>query len=279
MTTKPAVPSRKAAKARKRKPADPVKAWKNRLARYRPNLADDTLGALASMYGVPVWERVHDPTSELILTILSANSADINAEKAFDAMSRHWPSADADGVDDKVYRPGWGGIGIGRATPDWSAVADAPIDELIDVIRPGGLAPTKAPRIQATLRRIREERGDYSLEFLGAMTPADALAWLTAIPGVGRKTASVVLLFSFGMPLIPVDRHVERVTKRIGLVPGKVTVLQAHDYMESLVAPELSHQAHVNLITHGRETCHAQRPACGRCAIAARCRWLDPKAP
>jgi endonuclease-3 len=111
------------------------------------------------------------------------------------------------------------------------------------------------------------------------MAPAEALAWLTAIPGVGRKTASVVLLFSFGMPLIPVDRHVERVAMRIGLVRPKVDVLAAHDYMAALIPLERSHEAHVNFITHGRETCHAQRPACGRCAIAYRCRWLDPKAP
>ena len=262
----------------KRRAADPVAAWTRRLARYRPGLAADTLAALAEMYGTPTWQRVYDPTSELILTILSANSADINAEKAFDALSRHWPSSVAE-VDTKVYRPGWGGDGIGRATPDWSAVADAPIDELTDVIRPGGLANQKAPRIQAALHRVRDERGDYSLEFLTDMSPADALAWLVAIPGVGRKTASVVLLFSFGMPLIPVDRHVERVSQRIGLVPPKATALQAHDYLAALVPLERSHEAHVNLITHGRQTCHAQRPACGRCAIAYRCRWLDPKAP
>jgi len=268
-----------AAKPRKRRPVDPVVAWTRRLARYRPNLADDTLTALASMYGIPTWERVHDPTSELILTILSANSADINAEKAFDALSRRWPSSSEGDVDMKVHRPGWGGVGIGSATPDWSAIADAAIDELIDVIRPGGLAPTKAPRIQATLRRVREERGDYSLEFLGYMAPADALAWLTAIPGVGRKTASVVLLFSFGMPLIPVDRHVERVAMRIGLIPPRIDVLKAHDYIAALVPDERSHETHVNFITHGRQTCHAQRPACGRCAIAARCRFFNPKAP
>lgn len=264
---------------RRRKPTDPVKAWTRRLARYRPNLTDDTLAALASMYGVPIWQRVHDPTSELILTILSANSADINAEKAFDALSRRWPSSLESDVDTKVYRPGWGGGGIGRATPEWSAVEFAAPDELTDVIRPGGLANQKAPRIQAALSTIREERGDYSLEFLGTRSPDEALAWLTAIPGVGRKTASVVLLFSFGMPLVPVDRHVERVAMRIGLVPAKIDVLKVHDYMAALVPPERSHEAHVNLITHGRDTCHAQRPACGRCAIAYRCRYINPKAP
>jgi len=242
---------------------------------------EDTLGALRDMYGKPEWQRVYDPTSELILTMLSANSADINAEKAFDALCRHWPKlADPDSAPaGSGFRPGWGGVGIEESSADWAAVADAPLDELIDVIRPGGLAPTKAPRIQAVLRRIFEERGDFSLEFLGQMAPQEALAWLTSVPGIGRKTASVVLLFAFGMPLMPVDRHVERVTKRIGLIPPRATAEQAHDYLQALIPDEFVHEAHVNLITHGRRTCHALRPEHERCAIAPRCRFVYPKAP
>lgn len=267
--------------ARQRAKRDPVKAWVQRLDRYRPGLVDFTLDGLRTMYDKPEWQPAYDPTSELILTMLSANSADINAEKAFDSLCRHWPRQGS-GVRAGAhagYRPGWGGVGIQEIGADWAAVADAPLDELIDVIRPGGLAPTKAPRIQAVLRRIAEERGDYSLEFLGAMAPQEALAWLTAVPGIGRKTASVVLLFAFGMPLMPVDRHVERVTKRIGLVPSKVTVEQAHDYLQALVPDDQVHEAHVNLITHGRRVCHAIRPEHERCALAARCRFFDAKAP
>jgi endonuclease-3 len=275
-TTKP-----KAKAKPKRAKRDPVKAWDARLRRYRPNLMPDTLDALRSMYGQPVWERVYDPTSELVLTMLSANSADINAEKAFDALCTHWPveAADRSVGAHGGFRAGWGGVGISESEADWAAIADAPLDELIDVIRPGGLGPTKAPRIQAVLRKILEERGDYSLEFLGKMTPAEALAWLTQIPGIGRKTASVVLLFSFGMPLMPVDRHIERVAKRIGLVPPKATPEQAHDYLQIQLADERVHEAHVNLITHGRLTCHAQRPEHEKCAIADRCRFINPKAP
>jgi endonuclease-3 len=274
-------PKTKAKAMPKRAKRDPVKAWDSRLRRYRPNLMTDTLDALKTMYGQPVWQRVYNPTSELVLTMLSANSADINAEKAFDALCRHWPTqTDARSVGAQSgFRAGWGGAGIEEAEADWAAIADAPLDELIDVIRPGGLGPTKAPRIQAVLRKIFEERGDYSLEFLGELTPPDALSWLTQIPGIGRKTASVVLLFSFGMPLMPVDRHVERVAKRIGLVPPKATPEQAHDYLQIQLANERVHEAHVNLITHGRQTCHAQRPDHERCAIADRCRFFDPKAP
>jgi endonuclease-3 len=266
---------------KKRRKVDPVRGWVSRLNRYRPNLMEDTLAALRLMYGTPEWQRVYDPTSELILTMLSANSADINAEKAFDALCRHWPpQADSDRSGAGAgFRPGWGGVGIQESGGNWAAVADAPLDELIDVIRPGGLAPTKAPRIQAVLRRIVEERGDYSLEFLGQMAPQEALTWLTSVPGIGRKTASVVLLFAFGMPLMPVDRHIERVTRRIGLIPPKATVEQAHDYLQAQLPDELVHESHVNFITHGRQTCHALRPACFRCAIAARCRYFNPKAP
>lgn len=264
---------------RKRVKRDPVKAWTSRLSRYRPNLMDDTLAAMRQMYGIPKWERVYDPTSELILTILSANSADINAEKAFDALCRRWPPPQGTPGSASGYRAGWGGVGIEESGADWAAVADAPLDELIDVIRPGGLAPTKAPRIQAVLRKILEERGDFSLEFLGDMSAEDALAWLTQIPGIGRKTASVVLLFAFGKPLMPVDRHIERVTRRIGLIPPKATVEQAHDYLQVQLRPEQVHEAHVNLITHGRQTCHALRPECLRCAIAPRCRFINAKAP
>jgi endonuclease-3 len=244
----------------------------------------DTLEAMATMYGRPTWQRVHDPTSELVLTMLSANSADINAEKAFDLLCRHWPplsslrrtTTTGEGL---VTRPGWGGAGIGESAADWAAVEFADIGELTDVIRPGGLANQKAPRIQAALRHIREQRGDYSLEFLGDMAPAEALAWLTQVNGIGRKTASVVLLFSFGMALMPVDRHIERVSLRIGLVPKKATIEHIHDMLQAELETDQVHEAHVNLITHGRSTCHAQRPECLRCAIAPRCRYIDPKAP
>jgi endonuclease-3 len=277
----PPVKPRPAKRPGKRRKVDPVRAWVSRLNRYRPGLMAFTLDALRQMYGKPEWQRVYDPTSELILTMLSANSADINAEKAFDALCRHWPPQP--GIEragaGSGFRPGWGGVGIEESGADWAAVADAPLDELINVIRPGGLAPTKAPRIQAVLRRIQEERTDFSLEFLGSMPPQEALAWLTSVPGIGRKTASVVLLFAFGMPLMPVDRHVERVALRIGLIPPKKTTEQAHDYLQALLPNELVHEAHVNLITHGRQTCHALRPACFRCAVADRCRYVNPKAP
>lgn len=269
-------------KKRRRAKTDTVRAWVKRLDRTRPGLMDDTLGALRTMYGTPIWQRVYDPTSELILTMLSANSADIGAEKAFDQLCRYWPAQDAPAVTDgkPIFRTGWGGVGISEPRADWAAIEFADIAELTDVIRVGGLANQKAPRLQAALRHIREQRGDYSLEFLGGLTPPDALAWLTQVNGIGRKTASVVLLFSFGMPLMPVDRHIERVAMRIGLIPKKIANAELmHDMLQAQLAAGNVHEAHVNLITHGRRTCHAQRPEHERCAIADRCRYFNPTAP
>jgi endonuclease III len=268
---------------RKRAKPDPVKTWIKRLDRTRPGLMTDTLAALQQMYGRPTWGRVYDPTSELILTMLSANSADIGAEKAFNQLCRHYPPAGSEPRTEDappIFRTGWGGVGISERVADWAAVEFADIGELTDVIRIGGLANQKAPRIQAALRHIREQRGDYSLEFLSGMTPPDALAWLTQVNGIGRKTASVVLLFSFGMPLMPVDRHIERVAMRIGLIPKKIAnAEQMHDMLQNQLTADNVHEAHVNLITHGRRTCHAQRPEHERCAIADRCRYFNPKAP
>jgi endonuclease-3 len=265
-------------KPRKRRRPDPIKLWTGRLNRTRPGLVPYVLDGLASIYGHQAWERRLDPTSELILTILTQNSADTNAENAFEALRTAYPG---DGEIEE-HRPGtgWGGKGLspGRA-PNWAAVEDAPLPELIDVIRTGGLAPQKAPRFQAALKRIREERGDHSLEFLGDMPALEARAWLTSIDGIGKKTASILLLFCFGQPLMPVDRHVERVAKRIGLIPNKATADQAHEYFLALLEPEQMYEAHVNLIRHGRVICHAQRPEHDRCPVAGRCRFYDPKAP
>jgi endonuclease-3 len=223
-----------------------------------------------------------------VLTILSQNSADVNAERAFESLRAAFPSSPAEapaavppsGGTERANRPGWGGTGIARAAPpDWLAVEMAPLPVLVEAIRPGGLAQQKAPRIQAALRRIRETRGDHSLEFLGGMDPLAARVWLTAIDGIGLKTASVVLLFAFGMPLMPVDRHVERVSKRIGLLPPRAAADEAHEIYLALLAPGQMYPAHVGLITHGRRVCHARRPACHACPIAPRCRYLDRRAP
>jgi endonuclease III len=269
---------RPGAPAKRRKPPDPVRAWANRMRRYRPGLQRFVIDELAGRYGMPAWEPRLDPTSELILTILTQNTADVNAEKAFENLRRAYPSD----REAEVHHPGlgWGGAGLSTAPPpDWERVEFAPLDELTDVIRPGGLAPQKAPRLQATLRHIREQRGDYDLSFLGDLPALEGRAWLTAIDGIGKKTASIVLAFCFGMPVMAVDRHVERVSKRIGLIPEKATADQAHDLFLGLLEPDEMYAAHVLLIHHGRAICHAQNPKHEICPVQDRCRFVHPKAP
>ena len=270
--------ARTRSRPKKRHFTNPGASYAKRLERYRPGLVGYVLDGLATLYGRPVWERRLDPTSELILTILTQNSADINAEVAFEALRHAYPS----GLPSEAHKPGagWGGVGLPDGSPpDWSRVEFAPLAELTDVIRPGGLANQKAPRLQATLRRIREERGDYSLEFLGEMTALEARAWLTTIDGIGKKTASVLLLFCFGLPLMPIDRHVDRVSRRVGLLPPKATMDEAHDLFLGVFEPDQMYEAHVNLIQHGRKVCHAQRPAHDACPLRDRCQFVNPKAP
>ena len=276
MTARTAPPSRPARP--RRRPPDPARTWARSLARRRPGLVPFVLEALAGLHGRPAWERRLDPTSELVLTILTQNSADVNAERAFESLRQAFPS----NRPPEEHRPGqgWGGPGLSTAPPpDWQAVETAPLPALVEAIRPGGLAVQKAPRIQAALRTIREERGDHRLDFLGEMPALEARDWLTRISGIGRKTASVLLLFCFGTPLMPVDRHVERVSHRIGLIPPKASADQAHDLYLALLEPDQVYEAHVNLIRHGRVVCHARWPECGRCPVAPRCRFVDPKAP
>lgn len=278
-----AKPKARGAKRKRRRPVNPGRTWARRLERTRPGLVPFVLEELAELYGRPVWQQVHDPLSELVLTILSQNSADVNAEHGFESLRRHFPSGAGEPVAAgsgaaKINRPGWGGAGLDpSAPPNWAAIESADVMDVIDAIRPAGLAFQKAPTIKAALHAAREH--DFNLDFLAGMPALEARAWLTSIAGIGRKTASVVLLFAFGTPLMPVDRHVERVSKRIGLIPAKTTADDAHELFLAMLEPDQMYETHVGLITHGRQTCHARNPACGRCPIAPRCRYVDRKAP
>jgi endonuclease-3 len=192
-----------------------------------------------------VWDRRLDPVSELVFTILSQHTSDLNAERAGEALKARFSS--------------------------WEAVAAAPEEEVEEAIRSAGLARQKTPRILGALRRIQETRGRLNLDFLRELPLEQAKAWLRALPGVGPKTAAVVLCFALGMPAMAVDTHVHRVTRRLGLIGPKVTAEQAHDILEPLVPPEEVYAFHVGLITHGRRVCHAQRPKCGQCILRLGC--------
>jgi endonuclease-3 len=223
------------------------------LERERPCLVEFVLTSLQGLYGLPHWAPRRPPTDELVLTILSQHTSDLNAERAFDELVARFP--------------------------DWESVAAAAVGDVAAAIASGGLARQKAPRIQSALRQIRDERGDYSLDFLAGMDPRTARDWLVRLDGVGPKTAAVVLLFCFRQPLMPVDTHVHRVMSRIGIIPARTPADRAHDIALDMFPPERMYEAHVNLITHGRRTCTARNPACSRCPVAPRCWYVNPAAP
>ncbi len=199
---------------------------------------------LAAEYGEPQWVP-RDPVAVLVSTILSQNTNDRNRDRAYERLRERFPT--------------------------WEAVRDAPLEDLIAAIRPAGLAPTKAPRIQETLRRIWTERGGFSLDFLADMPLEAARAWLLSIPGIGPKTAAIVLLFAFGRPAFPVDTHIHRVCRRLGLIPARATREQAHTLLEELIPPDLYYPLHLNLIALGRDVCHPRNPECGRCVLRDEC--------
>jgi endonuclease-3 len=196
---------------------------------------------LREAYGKPVEHAHRAPVDELILTVLSQNTNDRNRDVAYARLTARFDS--------------------------WDAVRDADTTRVEDAIRPGGLAPTKAVRIQEILRAL----GDDDLSGLADEPLDQARERLTALPGVGRKTAACVLMFSFGLPDIPVDTHVFRVGGRLGLFRPGGSLEEAHDDLLRVVDPEDAYEFHVSLIRHGRRTCHARNPRCGECPLLSLC--------
>lgn len=196
---------------------------------------------LRATYGIPTMAPHGDPLGELVLTVLSQSTNDRNRDVAFLELRRRFPS--------------------------WEAVRDAPVDEVEAAIRPGGISKVKSARIQAILRAI----GDLSLSWMRDAPVADARAYLVALPGVGRKTAACVLLFAYGRRDVPVDTHVSRVGTRLGLLGAGAPFDRLHDQMLALTPLGAELELHVNLLRHGRRTCHAQAPRCGECALARMC--------
>ena len=209
--------------------------------------AQDVMTLLGAQHGPAEWERRYDPAEELVYTILSQHTSDINSERAFNNLMAVFGSVEG--------------------------VAAAPVDEIEDAIRMGGLARVKAPRIKAILDKVFDELGSFDLWFLAEMPLDDAKAWLKALPGVGPKTAAIVLCFALGMPAMPVDTHIYRVSKRLGLIGEKVSAEKAHDILEPMVAGEDVFAFHMYLIRHGRQVCKAQRPRCDECVMAWGCAY------
>ena len=210
---------------------------------------------LDRVHGPRTWRQHHPPLDELIVTVLSQHTSDGNTERAFRSLKAHFPT--------------------------WEAVRTAPTAEVAEAIRSGGLADQKAPRIQGILDAMLAERGALNLDHLATLPLTEAKAWLVNLHGVGPKTAACVLLFSFGRPALPVDTHVHRVAKRLGLIAENVGADQAHDHLESTLGadPARVYAFHLNVIAHGRSVCTARRPHCERCPLTDVCEFYATSLP
>lgn len=186
-----------------------------------------------------------DALEELVCCIMSQHTADANSFPAF--------------------------IRLRSTFPNWADIEAAGSERVADCIRKAGLANQKGKNIVGCLKAIRERFGIYTLEPLRDMGPLEARKWLMALPGVGPKTASLVLCFNFEMPVFPVDTHVYRVSWRLGLIPKDLGEAKAHDALLALVPGDLAHRFHMALIQHGRMVCRAPVPDCGACILAAEC--------
>jgi len=212
---------------------------------------------LIESYGKPENEPDFDPLGGLIGTILSQHTSDINSERAYRRLV--------------------------EAFPTWEAVRDAPTCEVAEVIRCGGLANTKALRIQDVLHTLTEQKeaegyngslSAYLSAKLADISPEEGWHYLRSLPGVGPKTAACVMMFNLDQPVMPVDTHVHRVSKRLGLIGPRVSADQAHEIFAEMVPPEWVYPLHVNLIRHGRRICHAQKPECDKCPLTDECAFV-----
>ena len=214
--------------------------------RQKPKVSIQCLmDSLDKEYGPFDWEPRYNPADELVFTILSQHTSDINSERAFKTLMENF-----DSLND---------------------IADAEISQIEKCIKSAGLYRIKAKRIKDVLVRVRDEIGSFDLSFLAEMPLEDAKKWLKRIDGIGPKTAAIILCFSLGMPAMPVDTHIYRVSKRLGYIGPKVSADKAHDILEPMVPPKDVFRFHLYLINHGRKVCKALRPLCHQCTISWGC--------
>jgi len=205
----------------------------------------EVIELLEQEYGPREWQSGRDPFDVLIGTILSQNTSDTNSGRAFASLKSNFDS--------------------------WEDIASAPAGHIARVIQAGGLHQIKAARIKQVLGQIEKEQGRISLDSLKSKTMAEAENYLMRLPGVGHKTARCVLLFSLGKPSLPVDTHIFRVAKRLGLINSKTSIEKAHSLLQEQIPPSKVYQFHIHMIEHGRRICHAHQPRCNRCILRVIC--------
>lgn len=205
----------------------------------------EAIDLLEQEYGALEQRPGREPLDVLVETVLSQNTSDLNSGRAFQLLLSTFGS--------------------------WGAVASAPVEQIAQAIKSGGLSRTKSVRIKRILGRIQSEQGYLGLGFLESREIAEAKNYLMSLPGVGQKTASCVLLFGMGKPSLPVDTHVHRVARRLGLISANVSVEKAHSLLQEQVPPSKVYQFHLHMIKHGRRVCHARAPRCHNCALSGGC--------
>lgn len=212
---------------------------------FQPMAVEEISALLEQEYGPRKWQREGDPVDVLIKTILSQNTSDTNSGRAFDSLKASFDS--------------------------WEAVASAPTESIAEAIQSGGLFRVKAARIKELLQQIKRDQGCINLDSLRARTMTGAETYLMHLPGIGYKTARCVLLFSLGMPSLPVDTHVFRVAGRLGLIDSKTSIEKAHISLQKQIPSSMVYQFHVHMIEHGRRICRARQPLCNRCVLRNAC--------
>ena len=212
---------------------------------------------LIATYGEPKNEPDYNPLGGLIATILSQHTSDRNSERAYQQLV--------------------------TAFPTWENMRDAPAHSVAETIRTGGLANIKAVRIQEVLQTLTEQQqaqgstktlSAFLSDELASHTTEEALRYLRTLPGVGPKTAACVLMFHLDRPAFPIDTHVLRTARRLGLIGPNVSADAAHPMFAQVIPPEWVYPLHVNLIRHGRQVCHAQRPQCSICSLYHVCAYV-----
>ena len=204
---------------------------------------------LEKEYGKKILRLSHDPLSELIATILSQNTSDNNSHRAYRNLKHNFKN--------------------------WEEVKSAPLSKIVQSIKVGGLEKIKAERIKNILSQIYREKGIESLDFLKKWDTEKVKDYLSHFTGVGDKTIACVLLFALGRPVLPVDTHILRVSKRLGLIPWKTDSKRAHILLQNKIPPALVYPFHLDLIEHGRKICKARIPLCGDCVLFQKCEFKD----
>jgi len=208
------------------------------------------LKILRNFYSIKTWEKKYSPLDILIKTILSQNTSDRNSDRAFENLKEKFP--------------------------DWDSVLKASDNEIEEAIKIGGLAKVKSKRIKEILNIIKlKNNGKLNLNFLSDYSVEEALNWLLSLKGVGEKTAACTLIFGFNKPVFPVDTHILRITKRLGLIDYNVSLSKAHNLLKDLIPEELYYESHLNLIEHGRKICNAKNPKCSICPINKLCNYYN----